>query len=72
LRGLEAKEAEVRNLTLRILGNVLGEENEDYIYVLLRSSFLESIFPFLVSSKSIDRKDGCWVIANFCSYRAGA
>lgn len=72
IRGLECQEAEVRNLTLRILGNVLGEENEDYVYVLLRTSFLDNIFPFLMSSETMERRDGCWVLTNFCSYRPGA
>lgn len=72
MSGLESADAEVRNLTLRIFGNVLGEEQASYVETLIHWPFLERIFRFLVSSQPIDRKDGCWVLANFCSSPPGA
>lgn len=70
--GLESPEAEIRNLTMRILGNILGEPEQIYVTTLIYSPFLDRIFRFLISSQSIDRKDGCWVLANFCSSELGA
>jgi hypothetical protein len=72
MRGLESTNAEVRNLTLRILGNILGEPEQNYVSTLIYSPFLDHIFRFLISSQPIDRKDGCWVLANFCSSEPGA
>lgn len=72
MKGLESSDPEVRNLTLRIFGNVLGEDQEIYVETLIKSPFLERIFRFLISSQAIDRKDGCWVLANFCSSERGA
>lgn len=40
--------------------------------MLLNAGFLDVIFYFLISSQPIDRKDGLWVLANFCSYDPGA
>ena len=72
MQGLQSSDGEVRGLTLRILGNVLGEEMDDYARSLINSPFLERIFCFLMSSEAIDRKDGCWVLANFASSEPGA
>jgi hypothetical protein len=57
---------------MRILGNILGEPEQNYVTTLIYSPFLDRIFRFLISSQSIDRKDGCWVLANFCSSDLGA
>lgn len=68
MRGLQSQVAELRNHALRICGNVLGEEREEYVYMLINAGFLEAIFWFLISSDPVHRKDGLWVLANFCSY----
>lgn len=57
---------------MRILGNILGEPEQNYVTTLIYSPFLDRVFHFLISSQSIDRKDGCWVLANFCSSELGA
>jgi hypothetical protein len=72
MKGLESKDTELKGLTLRIMGNVLGEEEGEYARALINSPFLELIFKFLISSQAIERKDGCWVLANFASSEAGA
>jgi flagellin-specific chaperone FliS len=33
---------------------------------------MDSLFKFLLSSDTIFRKDACWVLANFCSYKSAA
>ena len=72
LNGLESKDVEIKRLALRIFGNILGEEVEHYANTLLKSNFLNSLFKFLMSSDPVFRKDGCWVLANFCSYECAA
>jgi hypothetical protein len=72
MRGLEHPNAEIRSVTLRTLGNILGESEYNCVSTLVQSQFLDRIFPFLISSESIDRKEACWVLANFCSSQLGA
>ncbi len=68
LRGLQSPELKIKTLCLRIIGNILGEENEEYAQTLIRTKILDLLFSFLTSSSLALRKDACWVIANFCSY----
>jgi hypothetical protein len=68
---LHSKQEEIKKYAIRIIGNIVAEQNE-HTDTLHRYKLLDNTFDLLLSSNDEVRRDACWLISNLCCDRVSS